>query len=134
MEQDGDITPLDACVFGMSITPPEYGRNVTASNRLEYFEDHFRLSNFNSKFSSTLIFRCILYLIAAGSNPMLTRLNRLRGGFFYHLIENMLTYVLYCNTLNYGNVSNLKEVHANQISDPLQYGLLVVLEAFWIAG
>ena len=42
VEQDGDITPLDACVFGMSIIPPEYGRNVTASNRLEYFEDHFR--------------------------------------------------------------------------------------------
>ena len=39
---NGEITPLDACVFGMSITPPEYGRNVTASNRLEYYEDHFR--------------------------------------------------------------------------------------------
>ena len=36
------MTPLDACVYGMSIIPPEYGRNVTASNRLEYFEDHFR--------------------------------------------------------------------------------------------
>ena len=41
-KDDSDITPLDACVFGMSIIPPEYGRNVTAMNRLEYFEDHFR--------------------------------------------------------------------------------------------
>ena len=41
-KDDSDITPLDACVFGMSIIPPEYGRNVTATNRLEYFEDHFR--------------------------------------------------------------------------------------------
>lgn len=104
-KDDSDITPLDACVFGMSIIPPEYGRNVTAMNRLEYFEDHFR---------------CILYLIAAGSNPMLSRFQRLRGGFFYHLIDNMLR--------------DLKVVHANQISDPLQYGILVVLEAFWIAG
>ena len=40
--QEGDVTPLDACIFGASIIPPEYGRNVTASNRLEYFEDHFR--------------------------------------------------------------------------------------------
>ena len=36
------VTPLDSCVYGMSITPPQYGRNVTAANKLEYFEDHFR--------------------------------------------------------------------------------------------
>ena len=40
--QEGDITPIDACIFGCSITPPEYGRNVTSANWLEYFEDHFR--------------------------------------------------------------------------------------------
>ena len=41
-DQEGDITPIDACIFGCSITPPEYGRNVTSANWLEYFEDHFR--------------------------------------------------------------------------------------------
>ena len=40
--QEGDVTPIDACIFGCSITPPEYGRNVTSANWLEYFEDHFR--------------------------------------------------------------------------------------------
>jgi len=41
--QEGDITPIDACIFGCSITPPEYGRNVTSAlDWLEYFKDHFR--------------------------------------------------------------------------------------------
>ena len=29
---------------------------------------------------------------------------------------------------------SIKPVHVEQISDPLQYGILVVLEACWIAG
>ena len=47
-------TPLDSCIFGLSIIPPEVGRNATAQNRMEYFDDHYR---------------CIMYLIAAGANP-----------------------------------------------------------------
>ena len=77
----------------------------------------------------------MLYLIAAGSNPTLSRFHRLRGGFFYHLIDNMLRQVYFDqNYVHVFDFRNLRDMHANQISDPLQYGLLCVLEAFWIAG
>ena len=68
-------TPLDSCIFGLSIIPPETGRNATAHNRLDYFDDHYR---------------CILYLIAAGANPDKAMCARLNGGVFYQLFDQTL--------------------------------------------
>jgi hypothetical protein len=47
-------TALDACIFGLGMLPPDVGKYATATNRLEYFEH---------------MFKCIMYLIAAGANP-----------------------------------------------------------------
>ena len=71
-------TPLDSCIFGLSIIPPEYGRNATALNRLEKFEDHFK---------------CILYLVAAGANPLKAMSARLNGGLFYQLFDQTLKFL-----------------------------------------
>ena len=80
-EGDGQVlkgraaTPLDACIFGLSIIPPEVGRNATAVNRLEYFDDHYR---------------CLLYLIAAGANPAKSMCSNFNGGVFYQLFDQTL--------------------------------------------
>ena len=68
-------TALDACIFGLSYIPPEVGRYATSTNRMEYFEDHYR---------------CLLYLIAAGGNPEKSMCSRLQGGFFHQLFEQTL--------------------------------------------
>ncbi|CBY22187.1 unnamed protein product [Oikopleura dioica] len=74
-------------------------------NRLDYFEDHFKV---------------LLYLLAGGGKPELSMCNSLQGGIFNQIFTNIL--------------ENLKPSHIPSISARLQYDLVVVFEAFWNCG
>ncbi|CAG5108170.1 Oidioi.mRNA.OKI2018_I69.chr1.g3667.t1.cds [Oikopleura dioica] len=126
MDTRGGATALDSCIFGLSSSgshisrgtplilslptaektiPPDVGKYATAMNRLDYFEDHFKV---------------LLYLIAGGAKPELSMCNGLQGGIFYQIFQNIL--------------ENLKPNHIPSISARLQYDLVVVFEALWNCG